>query len=73
MLNLCQFLKQNRCLFLGLVEATVAFKIWKEFKDKKEELEVERLKKKPAPFKMVKVMINFPRNCKLNIFVCTFL
>jgi hypothetical protein len=40
---------------LGLKEAAEAFKVWKEFRENKEQLELAKESKKPAPFKMVKV------------------
>ena len=39
----------------GVVEASERYKVWKTFKDNKEQLEIEKNKKKPAPFKLVKV------------------
>jgi len=41
--------------FTGLQEAAEAFKMWKEFRDNKEQLELQRESKKPPTFKMVKV------------------
>lgn len=45
------------CLFnsSGVLEASETYKVWKKFKDDKEQLELEKTKKKPAPFKLVKV------------------
>ena len=44
-------------LFAGLNEASEAYKVWKTFKDNKEQIEIEKNKKKPAPFKLVKVCV----------------
>lgn len=39
----------------GVKEATEAFKIWRQAKENREQMEQERNDKKPAPFKFVKV------------------
>ncbi|XP_060558862.1 histone-lysine N-methyltransferase NSD2-like, partial [Ruditapes philippinarum] len=41
----------------GLKEAAEAFKVWKEFRENKEQLELAKESKKPAPFKMVKTNV----------------
>ncbi|XP_013395889.1 histone-lysine N-methyltransferase NSD2-like [Lingula anatina] len=44
---------------LAVAEATEAFKVWKSYKDTKEQQEIERNDKKPAPFKFIKTNIPY--------------
>lgn len=41
---------------VGMREATAAYQVWKEAKNKRDEKELEKSEKKPPPYRHIKVL-----------------